>query len=630
MSKNVVISNSVGLFSGPAPSTGYHFINLGGALSNTGTYNLLQCINRVQSISFNIETPDSNVIQLGQSSSQDRYLLPYPTVNLQFEYLINGVGNENKLGFMTNYHNDKTQSANFTSSPFLLNGFVSRSNAPADSDFLWPLDYRDERNLFVAVAPEGRDLHKLAWGQVYDDPRSIHVIGFGNSYLTNYSCSFAVGQLPSARLNYLCHNITVYNSGVNQPIPALDKRTAKPISGIFYSIPPTFNDDGYPSVLKPSDMQISITSSAAQNFSSLKNTGILLQQNLLKNSENFRDSWVIIGGTRYDLSGVDPFGNYRDIPYCVLASIGYTYQVANYKPLSNEIMVFSCWAKAGGYNPTGIELRIDRDGIPQGNQRSYPISSTDWTRIIHTGAMDSNSSVSCAVRIDNPVSSLEDYQIFGVQLYSSGYSNEYLGTTSEPIEQYSGSFSPRDTIFDFTDFKLQSFDFDLSLNRQPIRSISYKLPLDYKVLEPTRLQTNISFIVGDNITGNLSRLLQENNNYNFRIKIRQPPGLPQKYVPGTIPYYIENSGFALDYDFRNCKLKSLNYSQEINNKILGNATFETELSSKNFQRGLFVSGLLNYSTTLISYGYLTQEDGFYILQEDGSKIIINQELQPLF
>ena len=109
MARPNVIYNCQGLFVGPAPETGYNFIAYtGGPPTNDHSnlyqqLNLLHPIDRVQSISYSINVPHTNVTQINKRGMVDRPIVNYPTVSLNFNYLLCGTKNEARLGFNVNY-----------------------------------------------------------------------------------------------------------------------------------------------------------------------------------------------------------------------------------------------------------------------------------------------------------------------------------------------------------------------------------------------------------------------------------------------------------------------------------------------------------------------------------------------
>ena len=96
MAQPRVIYNCQALFVGPAPETDYNFYNYDSP-TPTNDYsdlvtkiNRLNPIDRVQSVSYNINVPHTDILQLNQRGIVDRPIINYPTVDLSFNYLLCG------------------------------------------------------------------------------------------------------------------------------------------------------------------------------------------------------------------------------------------------------------------------------------------------------------------------------------------------------------------------------------------------------------------------------------------------------------------------------------------------------------------------------------------------------------
>ena len=109
MSKPTVIYNCQALFLGPAPESGKNFFNYYEISPVNDDSNLVQKINRlnpidrVQSVSYSINVPYTDITQINQRGLVDRPIINYPTVDLNFNYLLCGTKNEARLGLNVNY-----------------------------------------------------------------------------------------------------------------------------------------------------------------------------------------------------------------------------------------------------------------------------------------------------------------------------------------------------------------------------------------------------------------------------------------------------------------------------------------------------------------------------------------------
>jgi hypothetical protein len=251
---------------GPAPSTGYHFISDAGVLSNTGTSNLLKNIGRVQSASYGINVTYSNIVELGKRGLVSQPIISAPSVNLGFDFLHRGVINELRLGLICNYTNDQGSSS---SAPFypnnfgvsLISGLVTREfNQPTSYPY-WPLSYRDKRNIFIVVAPEGEDVNKATYFDSDPANKNFAIYSFGDCYLNSYTARASVGQLPSCSVSYICENLELLASGTGVTIPAVNPQTYSGYTGITFNIPTSYDGGVDPvAALLPGDINLSFTS----------------------------------------------------------------------------------------------------------------------------------------------------------------------------------------------------------------------------------------------------------------------------------------------------------------------------------------------------------------------------------
>ena len=283
MARPNVIYNCQGLFAGPAPETGYNFISYtGGAPTNDHSdlyqkLNLLHPIDRVQSVSYSINVPHTNITQINQRGLVGRPIINYPTVSLNFNYLLCGTKNEARLGLNVNYplFNYPFEGEAYYPSNngvSLLSGFFA-PDKDAKSKRIWQdfptNDYRDCRNFYVAVNQEGDDLDKSYYKENFTeadlnqgvDPNApnYHVIGFGNCYLQSYSTQGAVGQLASASVSYRGYNVDFNMNGSGFKAPDIDTKTGTPYDTNDVVIPRILANEGYPA-LKPGDISITTDS----------------------------------------------------------------------------------------------------------------------------------------------------------------------------------------------------------------------------------------------------------------------------------------------------------------------------------------------------------------------------------
>ena len=283
MAKPRVIYNCQALYVGAAPETEYNFYNYeGGAPTNDHAnlytkINRLHSIDRVQSISYDIEVPHTDINQINKRGLVDRPIINHPTVNLNFDYLLCGTKNEARLGLNVNY---PLFNFPFDGGPYyddnlsvsLLSGFF-QENKNSKFKRWWqdfPVNlYRDCRNIYIAVNKEGNDINQsyfkedFTQADIYqgidENAPDYHVISFGNCYLNSYSTQGRVGQFASASASYTAYNVNFDSSGSGFLDSNIETKsgTISPAKDVV--IPRVLAEEGY-AALQPGDITVSTDS----------------------------------------------------------------------------------------------------------------------------------------------------------------------------------------------------------------------------------------------------------------------------------------------------------------------------------------------------------------------------------
>lgn len=270
MPKNRILYNCQALYVGPSPSSGYHFINSAGELNNiheydNNNYNLIKRINRVTNLDYSINLPRESIKQLGKSSVASSVILNSPSVQIDFEYYLNGITNEARLGWNINHNYiDEFKSGqciqdNFNS--FLFSGLntYNQNVLPQESPF-WPGNNRSNRNIFAIVTKSQNEDEVITRNTLEDGGnfRDGNVISFGDSYISSYDTSCSVGATPKARVSFISDNVIFYTGSSGEAIPSINPKNAQNYSGIKFVIPEEamINDI---SVILPGDILVDIT-----------------------------------------------------------------------------------------------------------------------------------------------------------------------------------------------------------------------------------------------------------------------------------------------------------------------------------------------------------------------------------
>lgn len=218
---NRQIYNVLGLFVSPSPSTGFMFS------SGTSGVNLLRTIPRVQSASTSATPNREDVLQYGGLARIDQIITSPADVSLNFDYLLVDGYAESVMGFAAK--GEQT----------FISGLIDNT--------------QQEKNYFVAVAPEGSDLIGTT-----ANANNINVIGISNGVISNYSLNLAVGTIPRVSVTVQGSNRATYTGSANKASPAIDFNTALPVAGPTFTIPAmnAYTGANIISALKPGDITV--------------------------------------------------------------------------------------------------------------------------------------------------------------------------------------------------------------------------------------------------------------------------------------------------------------------------------------------------------------------------------------
>ena len=235
MPKYTIKSNEQGLFVGPAPSSGYHFINSDGYLTGDSSQtNALKQLNGLQSFSYSISSNREQVSELGRRELVDFVQITPPSVELNFDYYVYDLRNEVRMGFNPNFQTGSEGSPyyDYNTGVFVFEGFTSTGESAAYSESNWPYKKRDKRNLFFVNGKKGID---LVSGKE-SDLEEYSVLAFGDCYLNSYSTTLAVNDLIRSSISYTADNVSYHTSGSGN-IPAIEPTGYTNVNQNIFKIP---------------------------------------------------------------------------------------------------------------------------------------------------------------------------------------------------------------------------------------------------------------------------------------------------------------------------------------------------------------------------------------------------------
>lgn len=204
MPRNRIIYNTQALYVSQVPATEMQ----------TGNNDIKQ-LSRIQNFDEDFVRNYTNIFQYGTLGSIGVLETEDPTVSANFSYYLTNGWNEKLLGFEVypnespdNYIGEYKQAVGF---PILKNEIKS-----CISNFVTKT--ADEKNYYLLISEEGIDAvnynvggYALIGGYYGTTSNKSGVIGIGNAYVTSYTVSAAVGDIPTAEVEIEGLNVRVYD-----------------------------------------------------------------------------------------------------------------------------------------------------------------------------------------------------------------------------------------------------------------------------------------------------------------------------------------------------------------------------------------------------------------------------------
>jgi hypothetical protein len=246
MARNRTIYNVLALYASNVAATGMQ----------TGAETINQ-LSRVQSFDEDFTRNLTDVNQFGNLAAIDRIEVENPDVTASFSYYLTNGDNERSIGL--------------TVSP---TGTIKANLRSCVSGILTDRTVQ-EKNYYLLITEEGFD----AAG--YDKTTS-GVIGIGNGFLSSYSVSAAVGDIPTADVEIEGLNVRVYgNLSTNEVetspgvtgtglgvVPAVNPVDGLNLTGSFFVLPQAESVTGVyiPNALQPGDISFALGSNDVIGF----------------------------------------------------------------------------------------------------------------------------------------------------------------------------------------------------------------------------------------------------------------------------------------------------------------------------------------------------------------------------
>jgi len=319
--RNQIIYPHLGVYAGPAPSHTGHFIGGDGAINNSwdsvNNGSLVFPLKRVIESSYSISCPRINISNLGEFGTISRPMLNETQVQLNINYLLMGLINEMRLGLLANVPlGISGQSLIYgTGNVSPISGLYSRDYSVTNElgYINWPLVSREPRNMFIAIEKTNVEFNSQSAGSTLQNlynNTNIDVYGFGDCFLSSYSCSASVSDMPTVSIGMTASNVEVYSSGLCCDIPSVIPATCDTRSGTKFSIPNNFEGSGLPTVMIPKDISLSIIQ---RSNSSTQLSNLLFKSSELK-IQGFNFNFDLPRSPLYSLGARLPYDKKIQMP----------------------------------------------------------------------------------------------------------------------------------------------------------------------------------------------------------------------------------------------------------------------------------------------------------------------------
>jgi hypothetical protein len=460
------------------------------AVTITEIIDELRLFTLTQNCNFGVTNDLLKLKQIGSDGYAVNEVFQAPKVNLTLDYLHSPyLNNELLLGF--NGSGSVYENA--------LSGFNSKNN-----NFYLVVDNRDFK--------EGFDEVKRV------DPLNIDFSGFsifsfGDSYLTNYSLNFQIGQVPSVSTTFACSNMKIDT--------LVDSEKFEIITGSFtWSGARTDAESrgGRLAVLNTEEKNNKVpTQTQSSLWIGATDTGV-------EGTWRWIDGTLLNDGyTNWSIGEPNDAGGVEDYT----SRLGNTHGVNSYKwnDLANT-------SSTNGYIiEYGIIETKNQITTPSVKQQAI-LNLADSYYTLESGYVLANPEglTEFNVPVSSPMHSefiLDDLQVGGIKLES--YNNPLL----------------------------QSLSIDIDLSRNDLYGLGSNYVYDRKLSYPINAKIDMSVLVSGVDDGFISGILSNQQIYAFTI------------------HCINNKNYATgSYKFNNCRLANFNYSMPLNNIMTFNASFD--------------------------------------------------------
>ena len=498
---NRIIYNAQDVFFG-LPSGVNNVPLVTGSLSdgNTGTFEVLKRIHRVQSFNYDIVTNREDVGLIGRSSFDSHTLSSPPDVNGTVSYFLEGLTNEKKIGFNV-----------------LSSGASSLANKEFTYNFV---SGNKKQNIYLAVNKSGEDVRTtptfssseitglIKSGRALEITSSgvddIGLLIFQNAYVNNYNLDITVGNYPRVDVGFVADNVIFLGSGTGIKTPLINSQDAEVEYGEKEIIIPKNYGRSNSSfdvnhTFRPSDVEIAISKRAADED--------ILIENDMESSTDF----AAFHGASVALTSSQQHQGAKSLQVDQASSItngnygGAFVNAPVEQMIEGEYYTYEFYIKADTSKPEGELLQVSQDGIPDTFTLNQFVTSS-WTRIqIRKKLTSAHSGSSKAFNIFFPSSPSLTFFVDSFKIYKDA--------ESEPVQFYRDIF--------------QSVKMSVPMDRENLSCIGHKYHVDRNLRLPLKTTVTIDMIEsGSNYqtSGNFLNNLRRDEKYDMTLTFTDGSG----------------------------------------------------------------------------------------------------------
>jgi len=498
---NRIIYNAQDVFFG-LPSGVDNIPLVTGTLSdgNTGTFEVIKRIQRVQSFNYDIVTNREDIGLIGRSSFDSHTLSSPPDVNGTVSYFLEGLTNEKKIGFNV-----------------LSSGASSLANKEFTYNFV---SGNKKQNIYLTVNKSGEDVRTtpafnsseitglISSGKALEIASSrgddLGLLIFQNSYVNSYNLDITVGNYPRVDVGFVADNVIFLGSVSGIKTPLINSQDAEVEYGEKEIIIPknygrkNLNFDVNHS-FRPSDVTIAVSKRAADED--------ILIENDMESSTDFAG----FHGATVSLTSSQQHQGSKSLKVDQASSItngnygGAAITVPVEQMTEGEYYTYEFYIKADTSKPEGELLQVSQDGIPDTFTLNQFVTSS-WTRIqIRKKLTSAHSGSSKAFNIFFPSSPSLTFFVDSFKVYKDA--------ENEPIQFYRDIF--------------QSVKMSVPMDRENLSCIGHKYHVDRNLRLPLKTTVTIDMIEsGSNYqtSGNFLNNLRRDEKYDMTLTFMDGSG----------------------------------------------------------------------------------------------------------